>query len=104
MKIPETRRRSGIFSQVFHEFYFIFQDTFFLFRQAAVYQVFKGFVHGTEALAVGVLVDGGFDDAELAFGHYGKAIFEVLSYLGVADIAYNQPANLPYPTENPFHK
>ena len=40
----------------------------------------------------------------VAFGHYGKAIFEVLSYLGVADIAYNQPANLPYPTENPFHK
>ena len=49
-----------------------------------MHQVFKGFVHGAEALAVGVLVDGGFDDAELAFGHYGKAIFEVLSYLGVA--------------------
>ena len=38
----------------------------------------------------------------VAFGHYGKALFEVFKYLGVADIAYNQPKNLPYPTENPF--
>ena len=38
----------------------------------------------------------------VAFGHYGKALFEVFRYLGVADVAYNQPAGLPYPTENPF--
>ena len=38
----------------------------------------------------------------VAFGHYGKALFEVFKYLGVADIAYNQPKTLPYPTENPF--
>ena len=38
----------------------------------------------------------------VAFGHYGKALFEVFKYLGIADIAYNQPASLPYPTENPF--
>jgi len=38
----------------------------------------------------------------VAFGHYGRAIYDVLSFLGVADISYNQPANLPYPTENPF--
>lgn len=38
----------------------------------------------------------------VAFGHYGKQIFEVLKYFGVADIAYNQPKCLPYPTENPF--
>ena len=38
----------------------------------------------------------------VAFGHHGKALFEVFRYLGVADIAYNQPASLPYPTENPF--
>jgi len=38
----------------------------------------------------------------VAFGHYGKAIFNVLRYLGIADIAYNQPKTLPYPTENPF--
>ena len=38
----------------------------------------------------------------VAFAHCGKAMFEVFKYLGVADIAYNQPANLPYPTENPF--
>ena len=38
----------------------------------------------------------------VAFGHYGRAIFEVFKYLGVADISYNQPASLPYPSENPF--
>ena len=38
----------------------------------------------------------------VAFGHYGKALFEVMKFLGVEDIAYNQPKNLPYPTENPF--
>ena len=38
----------------------------------------------------------------VAFGHYGRALFEVFRYLGVADVAYNQPAGLPYPTENPF--
>lgn len=36
------------------------------------------------------------------FGHCGKALFEVFKFLGVTDIAYNQPKNLPYPTENPF--
>jgi len=38
----------------------------------------------------------------VAFGHYGKALFAVMRYLGVRDIAYNRPASLPYPTENPF--
>ena len=38
----------------------------------------------------------------VAFGHYGKALFEVFRFLGVTDIAYNQPKSLPYPTENPF--
>ena len=38
----------------------------------------------------------------VAFGHWGKALFEVFKYLGVTDIAYNQPKSLPYPTENPF--
>ena len=38
----------------------------------------------------------------VAFGHYGKALFEVFKFLGVGDIAYNQPKCLPYPTENPF--
>ena len=38
----------------------------------------------------------------VAFGHYGKALFEVFKFLGVKDIGYNQPKSLPYPTENPF--
>ena len=28
--------------------------------------------------------------------------FEVFKYLGIADIAYNRPKTLPYPTENPW--
>ena len=38
----------------------------------------------------------------VAFGHHGKALYEVFKYLGVGDIAYNQPKSLPYPDENPF--
>ena len=38
----------------------------------------------------------------VAFGHYGKALFEVFKFLGVKDIAYNQPKALPYATENPW--
>ena len=38
----------------------------------------------------------------VAFGHYGKALFEVFKYLGIADVSYNRPANLPYPDENPW--
>ncbi len=38
----------------------------------------------------------------VAFGHYGKTLFEVFKLLGVKDIAYNRPKALPYPTENPW--
>ncbi len=38
----------------------------------------------------------------VAFGHFGRTLFEVFKYLGILDISYNQPAALPYPTENPF--
>ena len=38
----------------------------------------------------------------VAFGHYGKSLFEVFRFLGIGDISYNQPKSLPYKTENPF--
>jgi len=38
----------------------------------------------------------------VTFGHHGKTLFEVFRYLGIADISYNQPKNIPYPTENPW--
>ncbi len=38
----------------------------------------------------------------VAFAHCGKALFEVFKFLGVEDIAWNQPKTLPYPTENPW--
>ena len=69
-------------------------------------------------LAAGTLIFGaiGFFVAEMlieknfphhgavAFGHYGKALYEVFKYLGipVEDINFNQPKGMLYPTENPF--
>ncbi len=40
----------------------------------------------------------------VAFGHYGKELFEVFKYIGVPveEIGYNQPAGVRYPTENPW--
>jgi L-fucose isomerase-like protein len=40
----------------------------------------------------------------VAFGHYGKALYEVFKYIGVCpeEIGYNQPASVRYKTENPF--
>ena len=50
-----------------------------------------------------VLIEDNFPHhGAVAFGHHGKAIFEVFKYLGVEKIGYNQPKSLPYKTENPF--
>lgn len=50
-----------------------------------------------------VLIQKGYPHhGAVAFSHVGKYLFEVFQFLGVNDIAYNQPKNLPYPTENPF--
>ncbi len=50
-----------------------------------------------------VLIENGFPHhGAVAFGHYGKAIFETFKYLGAEKIGYNRPAGLPYPTEDPF--
>ena len=40
----------------------------------------------------------------VAFGHFGKALYEVFKYIGVPleDINYNQPKGVRYPTENPW--
>lgn len=38
----------------------------------------------------------------VAFGHFGKTMFEVFKYLGVEDIGFNQPKGMLYKTENPF--
>ena len=40
----------------------------------------------------------------VAFGHFGKALFEVFKYIGVPveEIGYNQPKGVRYPTENPW--
>lgn len=38
----------------------------------------------------------------VAFAHCGKALFSLFNFLGIQDLAYNQPKSLPYPTENPF--
>ena len=52
-----------------------------------------------------VLIEGNFPHhGAVAFGHFGKALYEVFKYIGVPveDIGYNHPAGVRYPTENPF--
>ena len=52
-----------------------------------------------------VLIEGGYPHhGAVAFGHHGKALFEVFKYIGVPveEIGYNQPATVRYPTENPW--
>lgn len=50
-----------------------------------------------------VLIEGRFPHhAAVAFGRHGRAIFEVLRYLGVEEIGYNRPAGERYPGEDPF--
>jgi L-fucose isomerase-like protein len=52
-----------------------------------------------------VLIEGGYPHhGAVAFGHYGKALYEVFKLIGVCpdEIGYNHPASVPYRTENPF--
>ena len=52
-----------------------------------------------------VLIEGGFPHhGAVAFGHFGKALFETFKILGVdtSEIGYNQPAGVRYKTENPW--
>ena len=52
-----------------------------------------------------VLIEGNFPHhGAVAFGHYGKALYEVFKYIGVdvKEIGYNQPAGVRYQTETPF--
>ena len=52
-----------------------------------------------------VLIEGGYPHhGAVAFGHHGKALFDVFKYIGVPveEIGYNQPASVRYPTENPW--
>ena len=52
-----------------------------------------------------VLIEKGFPHhGAVAFGHYGKALFEVFKMIGVEvdEIGFNQPAGMLYKTENPF--
>ncbi len=51
------------------------------------------------------LIEKGFPHhGAVAFGHAGKALYEVFKLIGVCpcEIGYNQPASLPYKGENPF--
>ena len=39
----------------------------------------------------------------VAFRHVGEALFTLFRYLGIRDIAFNQPKDMRYESENPFH-
>ena len=50
-----------------------------------------------------VLIEGNYPHhGAVAFGHHGKALYNVFRYLGVEDIGFNQPKGMMYKTENPF--
>jgi L-fucose isomerase-like protein len=52
-----------------------------------------------------VMIEGNYPHhGAVAFGHYGKALYEVFKYIGVCpcEIGYNQPKGVRYRTENPF--
>ncbi|MBU3175023.1 L-fucose/L-arabinose isomerase family protein [Clostridium estertheticum] len=38
----------------------------------------------------------------VAFGHYGKAMYNLFRYLGVKELSFNQPKGMLYKGENPF--
>ncbi len=53
-----------------------------------------------------VLVEGNYPHhGAVAFGHFGKALYEVFKYVGVevSEIGFNQPKSMLYKTENPFN-
>ena len=50
-----------------------------------------------------VLIEGGYPHhGAVAFGHAGKALYEVFKYLGIGTISFNQPKGVYYKSENPF--
>ncbi len=52
-----------------------------------------------------VLIEGNYPHhGAVAFGHYGRELFEVFKYIGVDvdEIGFNQPKGMLYKTENPF--
>ncbi len=52
-----------------------------------------------------VLIEGNYPHhGAVAFGHFGKSLYEVFKYIGVPveEIGFNQPKGMMYPTENPF--
>ncbi|HHT67341.1 MAG TPA: fucose isomerase [Erysipelotrichaceae bacterium] len=50
-----------------------------------------------------VLIENGFPHhGAVAFGHFGKYIYEVFKYIGAEKIGYNQVKEDKYPKENPF--
>ena len=52
-----------------------------------------------------VLIEGNYPHhGAVAFGHFGKTLYEVFKYIGVPveEIGFNQPKGMLYKTENPF--
>ena len=52
-----------------------------------------------------VLIEGNYPHhGAVAFGHFGKALYEVFKYIGVEpeEIGFNQPKGMLYKSENPF--
>ena len=50
-----------------------------------------------------VLIEGNFPHhGAVAFGPFGKTLFDVFKYIGVENVSFNQPKGMLYKSENPF--
>jgi L-fucose isomerase-like protein len=50
-----------------------------------------------------VLIEGRYPHhGAVAFGHFGKEIYNLFRYLGVKEVGFNQPKAMMYKTENPY--
>lgn len=64
-------------------------------------------IHGMGRFYRHVLIEKNYPHhGAVAFGHFGKELFELFKYCGVEydQLDYNHPAGLPYPGENPFDR
>jgi L-fucose isomerase-like protein len=60
-------------------------------------------VHGMARFYRHVLIGRQFPHhAAVAFNKAGRALFSAVRMLGLAEVSWNRPPNLPYPGENPF--
>lgn len=61
-------------------------------------------IPGFERFLRNVVIEKQFPNhAAVIFGHYGKELMSIMKQLGIEDVEYNHPKDVPYKNENMFH-